>query len=529
MVEILPVSPYANVEAIRRQLAHGHSTHVALALPEGWQELDNVARLRLLQRQAQMQHRHLAIITRQESTRKLAQSMGIPVFIEEADAHRRRWEMSPELPLIDPRNPTEGLPEAPPWRRAEIVARHARPSRHQTRQKRIRAEEAARRPLPYWMRFVGYLAMAGILAIVLNFFVFNVLPAATITLAPGRAQMVVSVPLTADGNIETIDTNNNILPARFIEANIEVTGSIPTTGSQQKASGRAVGRVDFYNLGSATVNIPVGTVVSTSTGTPVNFRTTAAATLEGGVGSRVSVAIEAEQEGIEGNVRANTINTVSGALRFRARVINTAGTGGGGAAMVRVVTQTDRDNLLAQVQAQAEAQAYEVLQQELLAGEWLPPESIQTLIVASVFDKFNDDEGDMLNLNLRILAQGTTLNAEQTNEAMLAALRANVPSGGRLIADSVSTRREPGAVAIGRQVQFTMTALADYVIPIDPGDVSSAVAGKTPAEAISTISNQWVLVRPPEIYRDPEWLDTLPPFPSRIQIRIEYSDSLASQ
>jgi hypothetical protein len=529
MVEILPVLPQASVEAVRRQLAHGRTPHVALALPENWFELDNVARLRLLQRQAQIQGRHLALITRQESTRKIAQSLGIPVFLETADAQRRRWQMHPELPLVNPRNPAEGLPEAPPWRRNDIVAASARPSHRQTRQRRIRAEEAARRPLPYWLRFTGYLAMAAVVAVVLNFFIFNVLPAATVTLVPGRASMTVSVPLTADGTLEVIDTETNSLPARFIETTIEATGAIATTGSEQKASDRAVGQVDFNNLGSAPVNIPAGTIVSTSTGTPVNFRTTVPASLEGGVGARVTVPIEAEQPGIEGNVRANTINTVNGALRFRVRVINTGGTGGGGAQLVRVVTQADRDNLQAQVQAEAEARAYEQLQQELLPGEWLPPESIQTFVTSAVFDKFNDDEGDSLNLSLRILAQGTTLNQEQTNEAVLAALRASVPPGGRLVANSVATSREPTSVAQGRTVQFTMTAVADYVVPIAPGEVSAAIAGLTPEQAISTLTARWPLVRPPEIYRDPEWVETLPTFPSRIQVRIDYGDSVAAQ
>lgn len=530
MVEILPVLPQANVEAVRRQLARGRTPHVALALPEGWFELDNIARLRLLQRQAQIQRRHLALITSHESTRKLAQSLGIPVFLQAEEAQRRKWQMVPDLPMVDPRYPGQGLPEPPPWRRSEIVARSARPSRHQTRQRRIRAEEAARRPLPYWLRFVGYVAMAGIVAVVLNFFVFSVLPAATITLVPGRESMTVSVPLTADGSVETIDAEANILPARFIETSIEASGSIATTGSEQKASDRAGGQVDFNNLGSAPVNIPAGTIVSTSTGTPISFRTTAATAVEGGVGKRVTVPIEAVEPGIEGNVRANTINTVNGALRFRVRVINTGGTGGGGAQLVRVVTQADRDNLLAQVQAELEARAYEQLQQELQPGEWLPPESVQTISASpAVFDKFNDDEGDQLSLTMRVLAQGTALNQEQTNEAMLAALRLSVPARGRLVTNSVAVRREPGAVALGRRVQFTMTAVAEYVVPIDPGEVSSAIAGLTPEQAISTLTAKWPLVRPPEIYRDPEWLDTLPTFPSRIQVRVEYDESLAAQ
>ncbi len=290
-----------------------------------------------------------------------------------------------------------------------------------------------------------------------------------------------------------------------------------------------MGQVVFNNLASTPVSIPSGTIVGTSTGTPVNFRTTAPVELAGGVGERVTAPIEAVDPGIQGNVRANTINTVNGALRFRVRVLNPNGTGGGGAQLVRVVTQADRDNLLEQVQATLAPQAFEQLQAEIRQGEWLPPESVQTFVVSAVFDKFNDDEGDTLSLTLRVLAQGTALNQEQTNEAMLAALRRAVPPRGRLVANSVAVRREPGAVALGRQVQFTMTAEAEYVAPIDPDEVSDAIAGMPPEAAADVISTRWPLARPPELYRDPEWPDTLPIFPNRIQVRVDYGDSVASQ
>jgi hypothetical protein len=376
------------------------------------------------------------------------------------------------------------------------------------------------------MRLLGYGAMGGLVAAVLLLFVRFVLPAATVTITPGVEPITVTVPLTADGTLDVYDPENNVLPARFIETTIEQTGTIATTGSAQKANARAQGQVVFNNLGSSPVNIPTGTVVSTSTGTQVSFRTTAPAELPGGVGQRVTVPIEAVEEGINGNVRANTINTVSGALRFRVRVINPNATYGGDAQLVSVVTQADRDNLLAQVQESIEAQAHAVLSEQLEPGEWLPPESIQTFVVSQVFDKFNDDEGDELSLSLRMLAQGTALNQSQTNEAMMAALREAVPPRGMLVADSVATQRVPGAEAVDRRVQFTMTATADYVIPVNPDEVTKMIAGETPDEAIAAISSRWNVARPPELYRDPEWLDTLPTFPSRIQVRIEYNGGL---
>jgi hypothetical protein len=169
-----------------------------------------------------------------------------------------------------------------------------------------------------------------------------------------------------------------------------------------------------------------------------------------------------------------------------------------------------------------------MLEQELEPGEWLPPESVQSFTVAQVFDKFNDDEGNELSLTLRILAQGTALNQEQTNAAMLAALRRAIPERGRLVADSVAFRREPGAEAVGRQVTFTMTAQADYVVPIDAGEVKDTVAGLTPDAAAAALAARWPLDRAPEIYRDPEWRVTLPSFGSRIQVRVDYSDPSAA-
>ena len=78
--------------------------------------------------------------------------------------------------------------------------------------------------------------------------------------------------------------------------------------------------------------------------------------------------IESLEPGVAGNVRANTINTVSGALRFRVRVINPNGTAGGGSRLVPIVTQQDKDTLLAQAQAKLETRAFDTLQQELEPG-----------------------------------------------------------------------------------------------------------------------------------------------------------------
>ncbi len=258
------------------------------------------------------------------------------------------------------------------------------------------------------------------------------------------------------------------------------TGTVPTTGSSQKATDRAAGEVVFSNLGSAPVNIPAGTSVSTSTGTPVEFRTTRDALLESGVGTRVTVPVEAVEPGTIGNVRPNTINTVNGSLRFRVRVSNGAGTYGGGSALTPVVTQADRDQLAAVLLDQAEQKAYDSLKAQLEPGEWLPPESVQTFVVAQSFDQYNDEEALNLTGTLRVLAQGLAVNENQASDIILRAVEQQVPANARLVADSLAVSRQPGAEFVNNSVAFTMTVNADYTTPIDAGEVRDAILGQSP-------------------------------------------------
>jgi hypothetical protein len=522
MTEIYQISSEASLEGIRRTLGRWRGKRVALLLPEGWLELDNVARLRLLQRQAIVQQVDLALITRQRATRKAAKQVGIPVFNDVDGAAGDRWHMEPLLPPIDPQHPDRDLPDPPPWRRADEVQRMTRPSLRQARQERIRKEMRYRKPSPVWLRWAGNILLGALIVAALGAFSYYVLPAATVTVTPGRLPLRTDLNMQAVVGLTAPDAQARQLPARAIKADLVETGTVPTTGSSQKATDRAAGEVVFSNLGSAPVNIPTGTSVSTSTGTPVEFRTTRDALLESGVGTRVTVPVEAVEPGTIGNVRPNTINTVNGSLRFRVRVSNAAGTFGGGSTLAPVVTQADRDQLAAVLLDQAEQKAYDALKSQLEPGEWLPPESVQTFVVAQSFDQYNDEEALNLSGTLRVLAQGLAVNEGQASDIILRAVEQQVPANARLVADSLAVSRQPGAEFLNNSVSFTMTVNADYTTPIDAREVRDVILGQAPADAAAAIKERWLLAGEPDIYLDPAWKGTLPDIGSRIQVRVDY-------
>jgi hypothetical protein len=529
MIELLSVAPHAHLDAVRRQLARYRMRHVVLDLPDGWDGLNNAARMRLVQRQAQTQRCELAVVTRDAETARAAQAVGIPVFGAVEDASRKEWRMEPALPPVDLRNPAATLPDAPVWRTKktsdQIIVRESLPTRHQAREERIRMEQAAQRPRPTWLMWVGYGLFAALIAALLGLFGLFVLPAATVTLSPGVAPLSVVTTLTANPDLEASDLQSAQIKGRLIESIIEEVGVSSTTGSLQKPTLKSTGQVTFSNLGTEPVRVPAGTIVSTGTGSPVSFRTTSDGEIPGGVGQRINVFVEALDPGVDGNVRANTITNIDGPLRFRARVSNPTGTGGGGSELVRAVTQEDKDRLLADTIARAEARAAEALRSELESGEWMPDESMQTFVVAQAFDQYNDDEADQVELTVRMLAQGIAVNEAEARTLLQSAIQQQIPADGKLVANSLTAQRMPGAERVDRGVEFTMTVNADYVVPVEPADVRQLVAGMREEEAAAALQERWNLRTAPEFYRDPQWLATLPSLPSRIQVRVNLGEA----
>lgn len=533
MTELLHIHPEARLDAVRSQLTRFRRTRVVLDVPEGWQELQSAARMRLIQRQAVTQQCQVAVVSRDGDTVKAAHVVGIPNYGDVAPAMGDDFFMTLALPPINPALPSSSLPEPPRWQdnktRIRLLGDVVDPQRHQQRQERIVNEAKARRPLPGWFTWLGYAMMGGLLLCLLALFGLYVLPAATVTVHPGTQSIEVTTQLTADPSLDSTNLVNHQIKGRSIETIIEEIGIANTSGSVQKPTTNATGVVTFSNLGSTSVAVPAGTVVSTGTGTPVSFRTTAQVEIPGGVGQRVDAAVEALNPGTDGNVRANTITNIDGPLRFRARVSNANATGGGGSDLVRSVTQADKDALLAETLARAEARANEALQDKLESGEWLPQESISTNIVAQAFDQYNDDQSDQVSLTLRLLVQGVAVSESDARDVLQAAVQEQLPERAKLVADSLVAHRQPGAESLNNAVEFTMTVTADYVTPVDATQVRNAIAGKSEAEAQQIMQEEWLLASPPEFYRDPDWVASLPAIPSRIQVRIVYDEPVAVQ
>ena len=469
-----------------------------LSSPEG-----GLVLVQSLRRQADAQGLDVALVTRDGKLRQQAAEVGIPVFGSLAGAQETEWHLTPSG--LDYR------PPSPRRDRHESVSEKRR-GRLAARFRRVRLAQGNRKPMPALLEtlvLLGFLALCiATVASVLAFLV----PAATVRLIPAQEPLAETITITARSDVEVADYDDRVIPARRIGQKVEVEGTIQSTGSEAAPDQPAQGAVVFTNRRPEPQDIPPGTVVATSTGSNVRFETTAPAFLPGGVGAQVTVPIRAIEPGPQGNARAFTISTIEGSLGVFANVTNPDGTFGGTVKQVPTVKQGDKDRLRAQLEQQANQKAYAALGELLDEGEFVPPETIGTLVSDETYDRFTDEAAGEVTLRLRILATALAVSGKEADEMALRALGEKIPRRGRMQADSVNYTRGPAVVTEEGDavvITFDDTASSVVVLDIDPAAVRGSIRGQRPDEAVASLEQTWRLQAPPQLTLGPDWLQPI--------------------
>ncbi|MYH61805.1 MAG: hypothetical protein F4148_08580, partial [Caldilineaceae bacterium SB0675_bin_29] len=177
MAEILNIEHDIRIDALRQQLARLGRGQVVVVLPSGCTHLESLPRLRLLQRQAQLQGQALALVTPDPTIRQNAKRLGIPAFGSEAAARWRRWGTAAAAPRNAANRTGTWLPEPPHWRQGNgsiDPKLRARPRFDRVRSRRIRAAKRYHRATPLWLQIVGYLFVGLFMVTFLSGFVYYV-------------------------------------------------------------------------------------------------------------------------------------------------------------------------------------------------------------------------------------------------------------------------------------------------------------------------------------------------------------------
>jgi hypothetical protein len=509
-IEFLTLAADDDAASVSDRLRFMRGRRVALVWPDKGDILSRKLDLVLIQREAIRHNVRIALVTHSARTIHDAAELNISAFETISAARRGRWKRGRARAFV---NRSKRPINAP---LADELAPYA---------SRVRAEEldtTGSKVKRAFARFITLLLIAAVLGGV----AYVVLPYAEIRLIPAFQTLEVSTRITADAARAPadIDIESAIMPATIFRAEVEDRGTIPTTGRQTLTNTPAVGTVTFINLTETRLEIPAGSLVSTSAGTPIVFRTTADAALLPGIGAQADAPIEAvpESYGTVGNVAAGLINTIIGPLGEQAEVRNFNALFGGENRTAGIVTAEDRDTLIAMLRQQIQDRAFRDLAPLAADDQMLILETIRIVEERTDWMTFSHNVGDVadsLTLTMRVVVGVTAISEDVARQVGYARLSAQVPRGRAILENSVAYG-EPENISVDPQglISFDLFTRAQAEAVVDAAQLHARLAGLGIDEALAYLQDNMDLQpgSTAEIVLNPPWLGRMPVVPLRI-------------
>lgn len=503
-----------DVASIRDRLSFLRGQRVLLIWPEEGTILIRKLDLVLIQREAMRRAIRLALVTHDPQVIKHANELNISTYETIGASERGRWKRGRTKVFTNrfQRPKDEPIPDD----LKEVASR-------------IYAEETAE--ARKWRRIRLGITAVVFAAAVLGIGVV-VLPSATVILTPAQSRIETTAEITVNPQVQSVDVENRLIPAITLSVQIEDSGTIETTGAQALDDAPATGSVVFINQTGQAVTIPAGTTVTTSAGTPIQFRTTQEAILEGGIGLQIEVPIEALQTsaGEIGNVDSGLINTIIGPLASTVTVRNITPTAGGASRSQRMVTQGDRDLLLATVKQQLQNRAYLEMQSQLSADQCIILETVHIAEERSDWTTFSAETGqiaDTLSLTMRVVVEATGVDERYGRQIVLAQMSGQIAEGQIIKPESVSYGLGCESVSSNDlttgTATFSVSGSGIVTSEIDTETVRQRLAGRSTNDAIAYLVSELPLQQGivPEMTISPEWFGNMPLLAWRISVQLQ--------
>jgi hypothetical protein len=502
---LIQLTPNDDPVAVRDRLAFFRGQRVLLVWPEEGTVLRRKLDLVLVQREAMRRAIRLALVSHDLLVAQHAAELNISVFSTVSESERHRWKRGRSKVFTN---------------RYQRPADEPDPDELRSVASRVSADALPRR---------GNWLITSILVLAVLGGLYGVVPSATIRITPAQTEVENTVDITASPNIADINVEQGIIPMTRLRVEAVQTGTLETTGTIPLNSTRALGQVIFINRTVSAVEIPEGTGVTTSAGSPIEFRTLIAVTVPAGAGAQIEAPIEALQAyaGAVGNVEAGLINTVNGALSGVVDVINTIPTNGGTSDVLQAVTDQDLERLEAMVRQQIQAQAYNEMEPLLNESQFIVLETIRIAEERADWKTFSAQLGeptDTLTLTMRAIVEAVAVDEQFGQQVAFANLSQQVPRGRLIVPESLRyVRGTVSQMSTEGTINFSMTANATIQESVNVPQLQHELAARPLDQAFShlttTVDMQQNTV--PEVRLFPAWLPHMPLLPARIEIELQ--------
>ena len=190
----------------------------------------------------------------------------------------------------------------------------------------------------------------------------------------------------------------------------------------------------------------------------------------------------------------------------------------------QIVVQADKDRLQAYLRQRIQQEGLKKLEESLGEQEFVPPESLQVIVLDVSYKEFSGDFSDTFGGEMQAVVRGTVVGGYNANRLALAALKAQIPPGYELDVEGLHFAAGEVLDVRDQVVTFRVFANGKALPVIDTQHVAGDIAWLPIGEAQARLNQQYNLAAVPGVELRPawlvDWLGRLPFVPVRINVVI---------
>lgn len=525
---------------------------LALVLPKRTATLQSIVNMKLLKRTADEGKKRIVLITSEAGLLPLAGAVGLhvaktlqskpaippPPDMSNAEESVEDSESTTEEPELDNSKSIgelAGLPDEPkqastPSAAEETIDIDNSDSEEASKPGGKKSKDKIK--IPDFNKFRLRLILGGLVfvgLVVAWYFMFRVMPAATVTIQTNNQSINDSPTITVNTAVKTLDEKNKVVPAEIKSVKITATQKATSTG-KKNVGNKASGSVTLYycpNDNDSEITIPAGTGLTTN---GLVFTTTAVAVVPasnftgGGTCKKdlsQKVNVLAAAGGTQYNVSSANFSSSSTSL-----VSGSGSTSGGTDETVTVVSQSDIDGAKQKI-ASNTTQAQNDLTKALRSAGKLP--IIATLVGDEPGVSTSANTGDQVSdVTVTVVTTYHMLGVKQSDlEKIIASdLKDQIDAKKQAISEyglggatfTLTTKKSNTEQVLSLKTTVTTGA------QIDIAALKKQIVGKKKGD-IKTLIGSLPSVQAVEVEYSPFWITTTPRKTSKITVVIQQSVS----
>jgi hypothetical protein len=489
-LQLIQIEAFDNLFSIKEKLIHSKAGSVLLIDQTGASIFQNKKQAIIIHRLLKQTGKESGVVTQNSTAASILKEVGINHFYDLDSAQRFPWGVN---------------------HKSDKKVWHAKKNRSLFQKTVIKESQ-----LSPFTRIVSL--VIGIVSIIILAVLY--IPSAEIRIKVPVRNQSIQIPLQINSTNQPLATNPMVVAPTITE--VEVFQTTKATGTINVPSRKAKGKIDFVNLTSDAISIPLGLTLRSSVDEKKEYTTIETGEIQAGPGSKLSLQIESVEAGGVGNAEVGEITAILGPFGLRLAARNSEAILGGSDIGKLYPSLTDRNNLRQLCLEELKNRAKLQIQNSISPDEVFLPETLKiTEILLEDYFPAGDTPTVVLSLSLRAKVMSIIIPMKKFAEYSKPYLDALLPENYFASSDITITNINVEEVNSGGSINVSLTASRIIKMTINLDEIKALSSGRPKNEVIQVLEQRYHQNAPDVITIHPGWIQDIPRIPFRINIKVE--------